>query len=285
MRQAVVSAMALGAIGAVAAAAAALLGASGDPHTNTALDNTGPGDVVGATPGSHQSSGRDGLSVTVGTASGGSSSHASALGLPGTQPDSGANSPSGSASSTASAGGFYVSINQRDGDPDSVRILLRNAGTSALNWSAAPDVAWLRLSQTSGTLAPGQSLAVTATATSAAPADEWSAHIVFQPGAVVVTVHGGIPAGSTGSPGGSPTTSRSSSGAPSSGSPTTGTGSTPSSPPSSPSASSVAPSTSHSAPASSASTGGSVAPSGTSAAPASTSPTSPKPTRSATSGS
>ncbi|MBR7832284.1 hypothetical protein KDL01_03380 [Actinospica durhamensis] len=264
MRQAVVSAMALGAIGAVAAAAAALLGAGGDPHTNAAaLDNTQPNEVVGGvgTPSAAGSASRSALSVTVAT-NGGGADRSAGLGLPGSPLGTGS-SPAGAASPTAAAaGGFYVSVNERDGDPYSVQILLRNAGTAPLDWSAAPSVSWLTLSQRSGTLAPGQSLSVTATATSAAPSGQWTAQITFQPGGIVVTVHGGVAAASSSTPTVVPSGASSSS--------TSGTSGASSSPSTSASASASA-SASPSAGATTAPTGSASTSSGTSAAPASAS--------------
>ena len=222
MRQAVVSAMALGAIGAVAAAAAAMLGATSSGHSNTtALDGTQSGTPLGhATVGAPASTGPGNLTVSVtagDTGLGGTSGIGSGLPAAGLL-----GSPSGAASptpTTASSGAFYVSVNQRAADPDSVQILVRNAGTAPLHWSAAPTVGWLTLSQSSGTLAAGQAAMVTATAGAAAPSGQWAAQILFSPGGIVVTVHGGIPASSGGGGGtgsGSPTSSP--------------TGSTPSSP-------------------------------------------------------
>lgn len=228
MRQAVVSAMALGAIGAVAAAAAALIGTSGDPHATVALDNTQPNEVVGGVQTTaSQAPSQDRLTVTVTTA-GGASSQATGLGAP---LGSGGSSAGVSSPTAAASGGFFVSVNQRDGDPYSVQIMLRNAGTTPLKWSAAPDVSWLTLSQHSGTLAPGQSLAVTATATSAAPSGQWTARIAFQPGGIIVTVHGGMPAQQS-SPPTSSTSMSAPTNAPTTSTPTTGT---PSSAPASPS--------------------------------------------------
>jgi hypothetical protein len=218
MRQAVVSAMALGAIGGAAAAVAALLGAVPHPHANasSALEDPRDGGAAlgAATAGASADASGGGLtvSVTTGSQTGTLLAGAAGLGLPG----GGQNATSAAAPTTASSGAFYVSANQRAADPDSVQILLRNAGTAPLHWSAAPSVPWLTLSQSSGTLAAGQSMQVTATATAAAPSGQWSAHIVFSPGGIVVTVHGGIPAG------GGPS-------APSS----TATGTTPSRPPTS----------------------------------------------------
>ena len=234
MKQAVVSAMALGAIGAVAAAAAAMLGVTSTPHSNTtALDGPQSSEALGSTstgdPAGGAGAGRLSVSVTGGSAgstTGGLLTGASGLGvglLPtssaGSSGVSGSGGASASAPTTASAGAFYVSVNQRSADPDSVQILLRNTGGSALKWSAAPSVSWLTLSQGSGTLAAGQSAQVTATATSAAPGGQWAARIVFSPGGIVVTLHGGIPASTD------PTTPASGGGSGSGGTSTTPSGS------------------------------------------------------------
>jgi len=238
MRQAVVSAMALGAIGAVAAAAAAMLGATSNPHSNTtALDGSQSAETLGSASTSPSAgAGPSNLTVSVTTGSTGSATGlltgASGLGvglLPTTNAGDGS-SAAASPTTTGSAGAFYVSVNQRAADPDSVQILLRNTGSGPLSWSAAPSESWLTLSRSSGTLAAGQSMTVTATATSAGPSGEWTARIVFSPGGIVVTLHGGVPAGSSGTPttpasgGGGGTTASSS---PTSASPTT----SPSSPP------------------------------------------------------
>jgi DNA-directed RNA polymerase specialized sigma24 family protein len=213
MRQAVVSAMALGAIGAVAAAAAAMLGVTSSPHTNAAgaagLDGSqsseGLGSASSTSPANAAGPGKLSVSVTTGSTgspTGGLLTGASglAVGLP-SSAAGGSGGPGGAVSApptSASAGAFYVSVNQRSADPDSVQILLRDTGTGPLSWSASPSVPWLVLSQSSGTLAPGQSLLVTATATSAAPSGLWTARIVFSPGGIVVTLHGGVPVGTTG---------------------------------------------------------------------------------------
>jgi DNA-directed RNA polymerase specialized sigma24 family protein len=208
MRQAVVSAMALGAIGAVAAAAAAMLGVSSNPHTTTGaagLDGSQSAEGLGSASStgapSAPGTGRMSVSVTTGAAgspTGGLLTGASglAVGLPSTTAltgSTGAGSGTTPPPTSAASGAFFVSVNQRSADPDSVQILLRDTGTGPLSWSAAPSVPWLVLSQGSGSLAAGQSLVITATATSAAPSGQWTARIVFSPGGIVVTLHGGIP--------------------------------------------------------------------------------------------
>ncbi|HEX4791585.1 MAG TPA: sigma-70 family RNA polymerase sigma factor, partial [Actinospica sp.] len=149
MRQAVVSAMALGAVGAVAAAAAAMLGAVSHTHSNaTALDGTQSGESLGTASGTAlPTAPGGGLTVSVTTAGpqSGLLTGSSGLGV-GLVPNGGSAGTS-SVPTTASSGSFYVSVNQRAADPDSVQILLRNAGTAPLHWAAAPSVAWLTLSQ------------------------------------------------------------------------------------------------------------------------------------------
>jgi hypothetical protein len=202
MRQAVVSAMALGAIGAVAATAAAMLGIGSNPNSNTtALDGSQGTENVGTSSTSSSAADTNSpghLTVSVTTASRASSgqvSGATSVGLPGS------GGTAAASTTAASVGAFHVSVNQRDADPQSVQILLRNTGSAALNWTAAPSVSWLALSRSSGTLAPGQSLTVTATTTDAAPSGEWTAQIVFGPGGIVVTLHGGVPESSASSTG------------------------------------------------------------------------------------
>jgi len=212
MRQAVVSAMALGAIGAVAAAATAMLGAGSNPNSNTtALDGSQGSENAGvsssSTPSAH---GTGRMTVSVSTASTGAAGLPSGASLGVGLPVAGSSSGSDSAGATptsASSGAFYVSVNQRAADPNSVQILLRNTGTGPLKWSASPSVSWLALSQSSGTLAAGQSVTITATATSGAPSGQWSAQIVFGPGGIVVTLHGGVPASTGGGTGGSTSSS------------------------------------------------------------------------------
>ena len=205
MRQAVVSAMALGAIGAVAAAAAAMLGVTSSPQNSAALDGSQSGSGIplgSAGTGSTKGALPDQLTVSV---SGGSQNGTALSGLgsglqPTTFPASPGTTGAGSPTpTTASSGAFFVSVNQRAADPDSVQILLRNAGTAPLSWSATPSASWLTLSQHSGTLAAGQSIVVMATASSSAPSGQWSAQIVFSPGGIVVTLHGGIPASNSSS--------------------------------------------------------------------------------------
>ena len=302
MKQAVVSAMALGAIGAVAAAAAAMLGVTSTPHSNTAaLDGSQSSEGLGSAstgdPSGGTAAGRLSVSVTTGSAgsaTGGLLTGDSGLGvglLPTALASSSGTSGAAAASAptTASAGAFYVSVNQRSADPDSVQILLRNTGGSPLNWSAAPSESWLTLSQGSGTLAAGQSLEVTATATSAAPSGQWAAQIVFSPGGIVVTLHGGIPvstdpttpaSGGGSSSGGGTSTTPSGSGSTTSASPSASA--TSQSPTPTASASSSAPTTGASDPTtgSSTTTGGSqsaapTATTDTASAPPSTPPSRP----------
>lgn len=185
VRQAVVSAVALGAVGAVAAATAALFGLTSADHMN--VEGPPQGDPAAAGP-----AGAGGLNLPVGTSPRSSSADpgspsASASGAAST-------SPAAPAAATvqpgAGAAGFHVSVNQRSAGPGSVEILLRNSSGTPLSWSATPRQGWIRLSRSSGTLAAGGSVVVTASATSAAPRGQWTATVVFAPGNQVVALHG-----------------------------------------------------------------------------------------------
>ncbi len=210
MRQVVFSAVTLGAVGAAAAATAALLGVTSDSHSSQLIDSMPSQDPVSA--------GGGGLSVSVSTppvplasssarssdSRGVGKNSAPAMGIGGT-----VRTPSGPASGSGSGAGpgtnaadFHVSINQRDADPNSVTIVLRNSGSAPIAWKAAARDAWITLSQYSGTLAGGQSQAIVATATNEAPAGQWTSTITFSPGGAVVTLHGGSanPSGTPSSP-------------------------------------------------------------------------------------
>jgi DNA-directed RNA polymerase specialized sigma24 family protein len=218
VRQAVLSAVALGTVGAAAAASAALLGLVSENHTSQVLDAAPSQDPIStlgrsggltvtvsspATPAA-TGGGHNGSSLGAGghgTGSGsfgsgfGSGSGSGVSGAIGTGSGSGAGAAGGgkgtSSGSGASAADFHVSVNQRAADPNSVTILLRNSGTAPIAWSARPAASWIVLSQGSGTLGAGQSAAVVATATGAAPAGAWTSTVTFAPGGTVVTLHGG----------------------------------------------------------------------------------------------
>ncbi|HSA51535.1 MAG TPA: hypothetical protein VLH10_15685, partial [Yinghuangia sp.] len=78
-------------------------------------------------------------------------------------------------------------------------VTLRNTGATPVDWTAEPSADWLRLSRTTGTLAPGAAETITVTVDSAtAPSGSWSANVLIEPGGSRVWIEG-----STG--GGSPT--------------------------------------------------------------------------------
>ncbi|MGW0659109.1 BACON domain-containing protein [Streptodolium elevatio] len=87
-------------------------------------------------------------------------------------------------------------------DRDSTVVTLRNTGPVPVDWTAETAAAWLRLSRTSGTLAPGETATLTVTVDSAkAPSGSWTANIRIQPGSSQVTIEGST------DPGGEPSTS------------------------------------------------------------------------------
>ena len=205
VRQAVTSVVALGAVGAVAAVSAALLGLTSEDHAQTTLGDPGLSLPAGSGPGT------GGLSVTVSTApvpapsstapsssaaqaapiqTGGSTAAPIAgIGFPGRNASS--SPPATAGEPTANPADFHVSVNQRSAEPNSITILLRNTGPVAIAWTATDQDSWIVLSQSAGTLGAGQSQAIVATATSAAPAGQWTSRIAFTPGGTVITVRGG----------------------------------------------------------------------------------------------
>lgn len=85
-------------------------------------------------------------------------------------------------------------------------ITLTASGDEAVAWSARADAPWLRLSRTSGTVAPGRSVTFHVFVDRAAePSGPWSARVLFAPSgsAVAVTGHGATAPG-PGSPEPSP---------------------------------------------------------------------------------
>ncbi|WP_458575938.1 BACON domain-containing protein [Streptomyces sp. ALB3] len=102
--------------------------------------------------------------------------------------------PQGSLSVTARASG------------DRTTITLTATGDGTVVWSARTDAPWLRLSRTSGTVAPGRSVTLYVLVDSAAePRGPWSARVLLAPSgsAVAITGHGAT-AARPGSPAPSP---------------------------------------------------------------------------------
>lgn len=97
-------------------------------------------------------------------------------------------------------------------------ITLRNTGTVPVDWTADTAAGWLRLSRTSGTLAPGATDTVTVTVDGAkAPSGHWTANVRIQPGSSQVTIEGATGGEPTATP-----SATSSSTAPNTSAPTTG---------------------------------------------------------------
>ncbi len=79
-------------------------------------------------------------------------------------------------------------------------ITLTASGRGPVAWSASTDASWLRLSRTSGTLAPGQSTTITVAVNhAAAPRGPWRARIALNPSGSAVIIEGhGVTAPPTG---------------------------------------------------------------------------------------
>ncbi|MFF3887075.1 hypothetical protein [Streptomyces sp. NPDC001914] len=86
---------------------------------------------------------------------------------------------------------------------DTTLVKLTASGSSPVRWSARTGAAWLYLSQSSGTLDPGESLTVKVYVDHLRePAGHWTARVAIAPAGAVVTITGYGKAGS--SPGGKP---------------------------------------------------------------------------------
>ncbi|MFE5245240.1 MULTISPECIES: BACON domain-containing protein [unclassified Streptomyces] len=85
-------------------------------------------------------------------------------------------------------------------------VTLTATGTEAVAWSARADAPWLRLSRTSGTVAPGRSVTFYVFVNSAAqPRGAWSARVLLSPSGSAVAITGrGAATTRPGSPGPSP---------------------------------------------------------------------------------
>lgn len=74
---------------------------------------------------------------------------------------------------------------------DATMITLTNSGGSPLNWSAYAEGRWLRLSQSSGRLQPGESFTLTVTVNRRLePEGPWSARVHIAPANAVITIEG-----------------------------------------------------------------------------------------------
>ncbi|WP_329038478.1 hypothetical protein OHT61_14330 [Streptomyces sp. NBC_00178] len=104
--------------------------------------------------------------------------------------------------SPAAAGTLTVSARSSGGR---TTITLTSAGTRAVSWSARAQAPWLRLSRSSGTLAPGRSTTLQVFVDRAAePRGPWTARVVLTPSGSVVAVTGhgaGAPRPGSPSPG------------------------------------------------------------------------------------
>ncbi|MFF4259436.1 hypothetical protein ACFY1L_50585 [Streptomyces sp. NPDC001663] len=74
---------------------------------------------------------------------------------------------------------------------DTTLVTLTATGSESVRWSAATGVSWLYLSQSSGTLAPGQSLTIKVYVDSLRePSGSWSAQVAISPAGAVVSIEG-----------------------------------------------------------------------------------------------
>ncbi|MFF3897053.1 hypothetical protein ACFYY3_28540 [Streptomyces sp. NPDC001812] len=87
---------------------------------------------------------------------------------------------------------------------DTTLITLTARGSAPVRWSASTGVSWLYLSQSSGTLRPGQSWTIRVYVDQLRePSGHWSARVAVSPAGAVVTITGHGPAPGLSAPGGS----------------------------------------------------------------------------------
>ncbi|GAA3373940.1 hypothetical protein GCM10020367_35880 [Streptomyces sannanensis] len=95
-----------------------------------------------------------------------------------------------------------LTVTARSGD-GTTALTLTAAGSTPVTWSAWTDAPWLRLSESSGTLAPGESVTVYVTVDHAyEPPGLWEARIGLDPSGVIVRItgQGAVPAEPTPEP-------------------------------------------------------------------------------------
>ncbi|MBB1245515.1 sigma-70 family RNA polymerase sigma factor, partial [Streptomyces durbertensis] len=179
---------------------APLVGEGRDDASVSAHESDGPGveqypyenaGSAGRAPGAAKERARpgerpeDGASVTV---------EAEAEPDPGDTPEDPERSPEESprapeaSPSGPSPGRLTVQAQPADG---ATLITLTNSGGTAVNWSAYAEGRWLRLSQRSGTLQPGESYTITVRVNRRRePAGDWVARVHIAPANAVITIEG-----------------------------------------------------------------------------------------------
>ncbi|MCK1798271.1 sigma-70 family RNA polymerase sigma factor [Streptomyces sp. XM4193] len=104
---------------------------------------------------------------------------------PDSSPDEGSESPDESPSESPGR----LSVQARPAG-DVTLITLTNTGGSKLDWSAATDARWLRVSKLSGQLSPGESYTVRVDVRRWEPEGPWTARVHFAPSGTVITIQG-----------------------------------------------------------------------------------------------
>ncbi|GHE41041.1 BACON domain-containing protein [Streptomyces capitiformicae] len=100
--------------------------------------------------------------------------------------------PAGDVAVEVSQGGGQGGLSVTAGHVgDTTLITLTATGDSAVAWSARTDADWLYLSQSSGTLEPGESLTIKVNVDQLTePAGDWTAQVSLAPSGAVVTIEG-----------------------------------------------------------------------------------------------
>ncbi|MFE6403874.1 BACON domain-containing protein [Streptomyces alboflavus] len=118
-------------------------------------------------------------------------------------------SPGGPAGSGPGAGRIGVQARSHGGV---TLITLTGGGSSPVRWSASTGASWLALSQSSGTLSPGESVTIRVYVDAdREPAGHWSARVTIAPTGAVISLEGygsSTPPNRPGNPGPRPTATR-----------------------------------------------------------------------------
>ncbi|MEU9291057.1 hypothetical protein AB0D57_42185 [Streptomyces sp. NPDC048275] len=177
---------------------APLTGEGADGHAITASEAQGPDSINGEEPGSYENAGNASTEPDSRFINGSRSPDVSVevISAPGS-------APGGAPGARNGAGGLSV---RAASSGDTTLVTLTASGTSPVRWSASTGASWLYLSQSSGRLAPGESLTIKVYVDHLRePVGPWGARVSIAPAGAVATIEG---YGNAGAPDPGPTSGR-----------------------------------------------------------------------------
>ncbi|MHA5054489.1 BACON domain-containing protein [Streptomyces sp. SD15] len=177
---------------------APLTGEGADGHAITASEAHGPDGINGEEPGGYENAGNASTEPDSRFTKGSRSPDVSVevISAPGS-------APGGAPGTGNGAGGLSV---RAASSGDTTLVTLTASGSSPVHWSASTGASWLYLSQSSGRLAPGESLTIKVYVDHLRePVGRWGARVSIAPAGAMVTIEG---YGNAGAPDPGPTSSR-----------------------------------------------------------------------------